>query len=88
MKGTKTMNKHIFEKLFNLYAKDVKVDEEIVHLAEKLEKELISELDDKKLIIFRKYEDSKQEETELLSYESFKQGFRASILLALEVMQN
>jgi hypothetical protein len=53
-----------------------------------LEKKLNKKLNDEEIDLFYKYDDAKDEANELLSYESFKQGFRASVLLMIEVMQN
>jgi len=77
----------MFQEIFNVFAGGIKPDEELASLTENLGAKLISNLEDEDLIRFRKYEDAKAEETELLSYESFRHGFRASILLMLEVMQ-
>jgi len=77
----------MLQRFFNTYAKDIKSNEEIEHLTKKLQTKLQNILQGEDLVEFNKYEDARTEETQLLTYESFRQGFRASILLMLEVMQ-
>jgi DNA recombination-dependent growth factor C len=78
----------MFQEFYNSYAGEIKSNEELKNLSEELQEKLFKTLNEDDLIRFNKYEDVRAEETELLSYESFKHGFRASILLMLEVMQN
>jgi len=79
------MEKYIMQKIYNAYYEDIKDSEELARLKEEHQSKLLNMLNEEENIIFNKFIDTCDERNNLFSYESFKQGFRASIMLMIEV---
>jgi len=82
------MTKNTLYNLFNAYEEDIKPDEEMAKIVSGLRNKLQGRLNKDGNALLNKYDDAMEEQGELLSYTSFKHGFRASVLLMLEVMQS
>ena len=80
------MNKHILEKIYNTYYSDIKENKEVTSLIERLQTKLKNKLNEEEneLFLFKRFIEACNEEVGCLSYESFKQGFRASVMLMVE----
>ena len=80
------MENHIFQGIYNLFCDNIAKNKEITEIKSKLQLKLIDNLNDEEKLLLIKFVDACDEENDLLSYESFKQGFRASVMLMFEVL--
>ncbi|MCL2696588.1 MAG: hypothetical protein FWE74_00745 [Oscillospiraceae bacterium] len=78
------MEKHVLQKIYNAYCGDIKDGEELAKIGNKLKTELLSKLEGEENTLFNKFAEACEEREAYSSYESFKQGFRASIMLMIE----
>jgi hypothetical protein len=83
-KETPTMEKHIFRKIHIAYRSDIKENEELTRLVDTIQASLSEKLNGEEKELLDKLNLARDEKDLHSSYESFKQGFRASIMLVAE----
>jgi len=79
------MEKQILRKIHNAYHEDFRSNEELANLTERHKTALLNRLNAEETEIFNKLIEIHEEDSLLSSIESFKRGFRASVMLMLEV---
>ncbi|MCL1789636.1 MAG: hypothetical protein FWG33_04685 [Oscillospiraceae bacterium] len=82
------MNQSILEKAFDIYGKEFNPDGEESLLTNRMHTELSGRLDGENRVLFNKFVKERGEESDKLSYENFKRGFRANIMLMLEILND
>lgn len=76
----------IMYNLFRAYIGDISSNEEITQLVSKLQTDLLNQTSGEENRLFNRYMEAKTEEGEILSYESFKKGFKTGVTLIIEVL--
>ncbi|MCL1788793.1 MAG: hypothetical protein FWG33_00360 [Oscillospiraceae bacterium] len=82
------MNQNILEKVYDAYCGDSITDKDIREVLDNIQTKLLNKMNDEESQLFNQFVTVWEERAGNLSRENFNQGFRASMMLMIESLQN